>query len=445
MLLTSNELALWQDRAVNGPFRVAGDFSPNSPGHWSEMAAAMSLNFSSQRWEGPSNIESDGSVALDTDSNSPPNSHASMVLDMYSAALAARTVGDVSVMRRIITEIEYQATRPTLDYGSRTLWPFNKYNDLSPLFKNAAVVRDFVLAYDMCRSMGETSSVAEQWFLDMAELCEQIIHANLAGVFPNRKSDSYVSRASFVNGDHSFESHRLANGTIIRFPRVMRFYNNRRSNLAGTVGIVGALMENQFYIDEFKRYMRELVMFGTRTGTYGGWGDYNRGRGDFPQLGLHYGMHGMEGILPAMEAIARQGDTSLYEFSSSDGSVDATWGTAQLKTMEEALDQYLKWVAQTWPAQYTDGGSSTSSAIAGDPFYLVQSLNTGNGRALVNDGHFMYAALYYNRADWADIINRVGTPTGFTSSVQATWAWTGWRQDRRNRFTRSLSARPDYS
>ena len=60
----------------------------------------------------------------------------------------------------------------------------------------------------------------------------------------------------------------------------------------------------------------------------------------------------------------------------------------------------------------------------------------------MNDANFLYAANYYNRSDWQDIILRVGMPSGFTSLVQGVGNLSGWRADWRNRFLRSLDANP---
>jgi hypothetical protein len=441
LLATSEELAMWQHRSVNGPFRVAGDFSSNSPGHWNEMNACMSLNFSSARWNGPTDIDSSGRIVRGGLANDPPGEIKRMAHDMMSAAYAALITGNNAVAQAITAEIEYQATRTNLNYGNRTLWPFNYYNDLNPLFMHAVWVKDYVLAYDITRSMGYSSSIVEQWFLNLAQLNEQIVHANLSAQLPNRKSNSYTSRGSAVTTEY-FENHRLANGTLIGVPRIAFFYQNRRNNQAGLYGLVGALLNNTFYINEFKRYMREYVMFGSILGTYGGYGDHNRGSDSFPQLGLSYTMHGMESCLPAMDALARQGDTDLYDFSSTDGATTPKWATNYFKSMELVLDGVLKWVAQTWPPQYTGSGTPPSTGVAGNPYNLVASRNTADNREIINDANFLYAANYYNRADWQNIINRVGTPTGFTSAVQGVGNISGWRCDWRNRFLRSLDANP---
>ena len=442
MLATSAEVAMWQDRAVNGPFRVAGDFSANSPGHWSEMVtAAGRAPFQSARWDGPTFFDGSAISRFVGTGNDPPGGVKNMAHDMYSAAIVAMTNNDTTLAGQIVAEIEWQATRTTLNYGSRTLWPFYYYNDINPLFMHAVWVKDYVLAYDLCKGLGQTSSTVEQWFLNLAELCEQIVHANMSNRFPDRRSDSYVTRSSGVNTSIQGH-HRLADGTIIYYPNIMQFYSNRRNNQAGLFGLVGAVLNNQFYIDEFKRYMREWVMFGNRLGDYGGYGDINRGGSSFPQLGYSYALHGLESCLPAMEGLARQGDTDLYEFSSSDGSTHATWGTAHLKSMEDCLDSHLKWIARTWPAQYTGSGTPPPESVAGDEFYRVHSRNTGNNREIVNDANFLYAANYFNRSDWVDIIMRQGTPSGFTSAVQGVGNVSGWRVDWRNRFTRSLTANP---
>jgi len=447
MLVTSDELAMWKDRSVNGPFRVAGDFSPNSPGHWSEMSACMNLNFASARWSGPTLLNDDsdpnnhppGAVRRgQLTENMPPGVVRRMAHDMMSAAYAAMVTNNTSVAQAITNEIAYQATRSRLDFSNRTLWPTGYYNDINPLFMMAVWIKDYVLAYAVTKAMGFPSATVEQWFLDLAELNEWYVHSNLAGQLPNRKSDSYTSRGSAVTTEYT-ESHRLADGTLIGVPRINRFFNNRRNNQAGLFGLVGVLLDDTFYINEFKRFMREFVMFGCSLGDYGGYGDWERGSTTFPQLGFSYALHGMESCLPAMDALARKGDTDPYEFSSTDGATTPKWSTNYFKSMELVLNMHLKWIDRTWPAQYTP----PSASYAGNPFYRVHSRNTNTNRELVNDANFLYAANYYNRSDWQDIILRQGTPTGFTSTVQGVGAiGAGWRTDWRNRFLRSLDANP---
>ncbi len=445
-LLSEDELAMQRNRRINGPFRVSGDFSANSPGHWNEMASAMSRDFSSARWSGPTRFGGDGRVLHLNDgggySNDPPWQVRQMAHDMMSAAYAAAITNNHAVAAAITREIEWQATRPNLDYSNRTRWPFNYYNDLNPLFMHAVWVKDYVLAYDVTRAMGHSSPIVERWFLDLAELQEQALHANLRSVFPNRKSDSYANRASWVN-QQAGQTARFANGTpVAPKPRIMGWYNNRRSQQAGFYGLVGVVLDNTYYKEEFKRYAREWVMFGHRvTESDGFFGDHMRGNDRFPQLGFSYALHALESLVPAMDGLARQGDTSLYEFSSSEGAATGTGGTNHYKTMEGVLGTYIRWIEGSNPAQYTGSGLLPVSA-AGDPHYRIQSRSTQTNREIVNDAMLLLPANYYNRTDWHDAIMRVGTPSGFTATPNVVGSISGWRTDWRHRFLRSLDTNP---
>lgn len=447
-LLSHDELEMQRDRAANGPFRAPGDFSTNSPGHWTEMAATLTLDFSSARWEGPTSLGSSGSVrnlhdlgAAEGTANDPPSSVRQMANDMMSAAYAAAITDNHEVAAAITREIEYQATRPRLDYSNRTLWPHNYYRDVNPLFMHAAWARDYVLAYDITKAMGHPSSIAERWFLDLAELCEQSIRTDIGDVFPERMEDSYsLSSSHWANDIRT--STRFADGTEIQYPRGMLIYNNRRSHLAGFFGLVGVVLDDTYNKEEFKRYVREWVMFGHRVTVNDGYqGDVNRGSDDFPQLGFSYSLRGMDALVPAMDALARQGDTSLYEFTSNQGFAVGSIGTNHRKSMEDVLDTYVKWITNSYPAQYTASGNPPSASIAGDSFYRIQSRGS-YGTELIHDAAILLPANYYNRTDWRDAIMRIGTPTGFTEAPHSVGGMNGWQSDWRQRFLRSLETDP---
>lgn len=445
---------MWQDRAQNGPFRVAGDFSTNSPGHWTEMQAAMSLDFSSARWSGPTELNTDGSVKKSGQTsgqitNDPPGEAKRNVHDMMSAAYAAIILDDTTTASTIVGEIVWHAQQSRLDYGNRTLWPYDFYYDLNPLFVMADWVRDLAVAYDVCRAMGVTTSAQrdtiEGWFYDLADLCEQALQGSLSGAFPNRKTNSYTARASWVD-DTVSEHWRRFDGQILHAPRITGWYNNRRSAQAGFVGIAGLLTSNTTLIAEYKRYMREMVMFGhsIQGESNGLIPDTSRATDGFPQLGLAYATNGFGPTLMAMDALARQGDTELYDFSSSEGADIGSRGTNHLKSMEQVLDTYMKWVRRTWPAHYASSTRPHPESLTGDAFYRVHSRHTGNDREMINDAWWLLAANYYNRQDWSDTVLRVGHPQSpaYTTTYNSVGSITGARTDWRQRFLRSLDANP---
>jgi hypothetical protein len=370
-----------------------------------------------------------------------------MAHDMMSAAYAAAIMGDGKVAQAITEEIRWQAERPSLDFSDRVLYPFDYYDDLNPLFTMALWAKDYLLAYDVTRAMGYPDERVEQWFVDLATLCEQSVHANLSDPFPSRKADDYTDRADWVDGDSGEAVWRFADGEPVFAPKIVRYYNNRRSNQAGFVGLVGAVTDNPFFIGEFKRYARELVMFGHRaTENDGMHGDADRGTDDFPQLGFSYGLHSWESILPAADMLARRGDTAVYDFTSSEGK-NGVGGTAHIKSFEDVLDTYIKWIDGVYPPQFTgskDEEGSVSLDVAGDEKHRIQSraFQDWNAREIVNDGSILLAANYFNRPDWERVIMRVDTPSGFTRVPQQVGKLTGWRADHRQRFLRSLDTDP---
>jgi len=367
---------------------------------------------------------------------------------MMSAAYAAMITENSNVVNSIITELVWHAGRPNLNFANRTLYPYDYYNDANPLFIIDIWVIDLIMAYDICRAMnaGTTSqrNTIENWFLALADLNEQMVHRNLSGSSPgfsNRKSNSYTSRHSVVN-TWLRSSTRRSNGTIVEHLNVSQHYNNRRQAMAGLYGLVGALTNNTFYKEEYKRFMREWLMFGNRTtANQATFPDHDRGGDTFPQQGLQYDLGGIGHWMPAAEAIARQGDTSLYDFSSSEGSAHSTWGSNHHKTMKQVLEQRIRWIDGTITPQYKGSGDPPSSSVAGNEDHRIKSRTTGNLEFVV-DGFMLFPAIYYNEPSWVNVIMRQGTPTGFTSNLRHQGSITGWRNDWRMRFLRSLDANP---
>jgi hypothetical protein len=439
--VTQQEIQEWKKRAQSGPFKTTGDFSTNSPGHWNEMQAAMSLDFSKGRWGGPTSIDSTGKVVRGGLTNDPPGSTRQMAHDMMSAAYAAIVTGNTQVAQRITAEIKAQSQVRTLDFSNRTLYPYSYYDDINPLFMYALWGRDLLMAYDIAKAMGYGDAGVEKWFKDLADLNEQAVNRNVGNVFPDRMQGNYTNRATWVDDANHTSCWRKADGSTVSMPRIPMFYNNRRNNQIGYVGLVGAAFNESRFKNSYKVYAKEWVMFGHRTAD-GVHGDYNRGSDSFPQLGLSYAFHGNEGIILAADALARLGDTEIYDFKSSEGS-KGTGGTAEPnKSFESVINSYIKWVKQEYPATYDGSGCPPATSVTGNATYRIVPRNMTNGRELINDGTLLRPANYFNRADWRDAVLRVTTPTKFTQYVQSVGTIGNARSDWRTRFLVSLDVNP---
>jgi hypothetical protein len=440
LLVTAAEVEMWRDRAKNGPYRVTGDVRANSPGHWTEMVQSSTLTFSSWRWSGPTNTDSAGRLVKGTLTNDPPGSTKTGAMSMFDAAVVAVVNNNTSLAQSVIDEIAWYAGQSDLDFTNRTRYPLGWFNDLNPLFNLSSWVLTLAQAYDVATVLATKNSTVEGWFNELAVLCDDALRT-LDNVFPNRKDDSYTSRQSWVNTGIQ-ASTRLGSGSIVYHLDISRYYNNRRTDMAGFLGFSGLLNGNATHISWANRYMREWVMFANRT-TVGQetCGDHNRGSDSFPQLGFAYDVTSFGRFAPFMEASARAGDTSLYNFSSSEGAAVPTWGSNHQKSMKQVLAQRIGWVAGTLTPQYTGSGAPPGTFVAGDESYRIRSRRT-NGNEIGQDACLLYAASYYKEPGWFEVVNRQGTPSGFTASPNNEGSVGGWRVDRRNRFLRSLDANP---
>ena len=445
MLVASNEIALWQQRAANGPFRVAGDFSSNSPGHWSEMQSDASANWSSARWSGPPELNSDGSVARlgqtsGRTANDPPGETMRMGYRMKGAAYVAVTTNDAQMARNILAEIRWHSQQSRLNFANKTLYPDNHFNDLNPLFMICLWMSSLILAYDACTAIVDKDEGIENWLTGLAGAAHGNLLSLTTSLFPNRGSDSYTSRATWVDDRVGYQS-RLSNGDTVGNMHVGLWYNNRRMDMAAVQGLVGVLTNNSFHLEWSKRFVREWVMFANNLNHWTN-SDFHRGSDSNPQQGVNYDLNSLARLVYFMEALARSGDTSLYDFSSSEGANHPTWGTNHQKSMKQVLQQRIDMVKGTITARYTGTGNPPSASVAGDEFYRVRTRASDQNREIVPDGVLLMPAAYYNEPDWVPAVMRQGTLTGFTSTPRTTGALGGWMLDYRTRFLRSVDASP---
>ena len=427
---------MWQDRAQNGPFRVAGDFSTNSPGHWTEIAAAAAADWASGRWDGPPNLDGDGAVAATVSGNDAPNEAFRTTSDIYAGAIFAVTMNRSDIANKVMTELVWHAGRSRLNFANQTTWPRDgRYNDNAVLFNTSGLwMADLMMAYELVRTVIGPNSTVINWMEQFGLLVAANLNVSLQNQFPNRLQHSWTSRASWINQDVR-SPYVTAAGVAMPQPRINQWYNNRRIYQGGAIAIAAAMTGNPTLRNHATVFAKEWVMFGNRYDGLNGYaGDANRGSDTFPQRGLAYEFQSLNAILVGVDMLARSGDTEIYDFSSSEGAATPEGGSNHYKSFEDVLDSKIKWVAQTWPAAYRG-----RAGVADD---RIISRNTRTGNEIVSEGYILSAAAYFGRTDWHDAIMRLGTPTQFTSNVTPSGPVSGWRVDGRYRFLRSFDASP---
>ncbi len=453
MLLSGSELDECKQRAASGPFRASGDFRTGSPGHWQQMDALRSMSFSEHRWDGPQHVDSQGRVlelhgllarfgSAGQTMNDPPNGrnpdmrptrrHINQIKDCSYACAIAEDPGPLS---GVMAELVWYATRPRLDFTNRTRWPHARHHrDRNPLFITSSWVRDMVMAYDICRAMdvGTTSQrqTVEKWFADLAHYNRWVLHDDCSGGGWHNRRRTDLTEAQRWPQPGGWRQDlrqytRTANGAWVQWRRAAMIFNNRRCHQAGYMGLVGVLLGDQALVADFKVFVHEWLMFGHQAAGYRG--DWNRGSSGDPQLQLSYAFRGLDGLLPAMDALARTGDTSLYDLVSSHG-ISSQHGTAVRKSMQDVLQTYVNYItgarAEFWSSVSERNRIKTRTAV---------------GNELVHDAALLLAANYYGRQDWYQAVMRIGTPSGF-GSPRVVGGAPGWASDWRHRFLRSMTA-----
>src|SRR5690348_7201464 len=97
--VTSDELAIWQNRAVNGPYKTAGDVQTNSPGDWDDITTrktSFNSNPTADRWAG----NQTGSCW--TPSSTSPG--AALQIKMLAAAFYALVKNDTTSAANVVDE-----------------------------------------------------------------------------------------------------------------------------------------------------------------------------------------------------------------------------------------------------------------------------------------------------------------------------------------------------
>jgi hypothetical protein len=141
-------------------------------------------------------------------------------------------------------------------------------------------------------------------------------------------------------GDGYLYAFRRANGTLgPKISRVGIHYNNRSLAKDACILACGLVTGNYTLVESAKRDMREAIMF--EHFSSGAPLELERG-GDYgnPSRGLYYHAISIETLMRGADLLARQGDFSLYRFSSDVG-VHGTQGRKDLWTL-------IQWYAQRY-------------------------------------------------------------------------------------------------
>ncbi len=346
--VTQGELDIWRERAITGPYVERGDQSPNSIDDWNRIVKHKKLfvadtrfDFQADHWE---NTFPDGCYKKYVGSGWQLKWY---TLDAMNAAFFAMVQQDHAV--KIMAHDWLMAQAAHLDFSDRSKWCLGKLNREHLAFIGGNITRmifamDYLTALDPDLLSPDEEAAWKAWINSLAEVQMDASERQGVARWPGRPDDytpptvPYMSTAKaipFFGGDG--------------IPWSMRDYNNRTNSAWVFLGVAGAYLDRQDYIDEAKTMFRETMMFGYNPQGY--WGDFQRWRDSAPDLGLWYSASYNYAFALLADMLARRGDFELYEYSTSDGINGSEGGPKSLLT---SLRHWIQYGDNTFERYGTD-------------------------------------------------------------------------------------------
>lgn len=310
-----------------------GDVQTGSPGDWARIVTnknSFMNSPSADRYLGHGSCPASQNEGPFGGGNWPRG------VKIRDAAVYAAVAQDATVRNAVITEMLVHANAANLAWQNDTLFGCVTFQGAVALPWNSLFIK-MLIGYTFIRpdiSAGNRSTM-DTWFLRFAQRQEEQGHTIVVKRFPNRKSGSY-SNPAFTNGcpgtQRIYLSSPQDNFNQCNF---MSAWTNTIMFHYVSVAIVGVMLDNTALKAEATRYFQEVIKYGVfPNGTHH---ETYRGMTQNVLHGMVYS--GVDVLFMAImaEVFARDGDPSLYNYSTSIGLFGTEGGPKTLRTM---IDHY---------------------------------------------------------------------------------------------------------
>lgn len=346
------ELVRFRQRAASGPFLVADDYRPGSPGDRQRLS------------DNTRRFLAEGEVVLGlADDGQVRATHGSLARD---AALQYLLSPNPAVLQAVQAYLLRQAANPANDFTRLCLRTLDGVGVDGWYYHGAWLLR-YIATYDAVRgALSSDRRVAIENLIrrDAYAMAAQL-DWGLAHVFPSRLAGNYTVRgadaASVVETDKWLKLRHDTNGDcqvdaaddpVSRVARayvhadgrpgptvsvLSQWFNNRRAATAAAVGVAGVALADPVLVDRAKRYFMEWLRYGVWPD--GSQGEYAR-NGDYciAQQGVIYGYINLQGAAMVAQVLARQGDRSLIDYKTSVGLMGSEDGAGDApKSIERVI------------------------------------------------------------------------------------------------------------
>jgi hypothetical protein len=400
--VTAEERDRWNQRLSSGPYRVLGDVRPNSPGDWNKIFTNAQRSAAELAAERNAGYTGAGCVANGTEL---PYTWA-MGVSVRDMALWYLLTGNATARDKVIAELTAQEATAGTDFTNTSKWCISmtccQYGDPDNLWNAALWLARMIYTYDYLKagasvhgfSLNSTfTNNMDAWIAAGANFFYWAMRTNLDQFFTNRQAGTYTLSATgtnFCNTSYTCCNAPTPGRVWFNGPQTWlmpAYYSNRRATMAIPIAQIGVMQNNATFTNEAKRIFQEFIRFAPAPGTHQNtevslrWGNDTTGQ-------IQYGMTTYGALVQIADMLARNGDTSLYDYSTSLGTGGGSCDTSgYTKSLLTTLIDYANMLDHT-VIRYQNLTTQT------DP-WIKDSVSENSGCSSVGDHFLAQANLYY--------------------------------------------------
>jgi len=374
-------LAEWRDRAVNGPYKSAGDaFDPLIPGEWQRIvknkntfAADPSADRLSSYW------------------TTTPDAYTFIAnhIKMGDAAFYSLVKEDTALAIVVKDELMWHANAAGMQVS-----PTYYHRTDDGTWSRAEWVGRLVMYADYVKEQFSTAerTTFDAWVSDWAYSYESSIHYELSNtLWGDRYDRSYTTNLGSTASTPGYDGHAYMDSNGVNQWQVgsaNRWYNNRRASCMHLVAIAAVWLNDSVLKDRAKLFWEEWIQFCVFPD--GSTAEFSRNTTSSPNTGLNYNASTLKVAVSVAEMLRLSGDSSLYNYSSSNGHWESACTTQPPKTLKLVVETYIKLISKEL-AWYVDGSSVNE---------LYRIDNTRSGKCYIGEITFAPMGNRYWKDDY---------------------------------------------
>ena len=376
--VTKAELDLWRVRSQQGPYRVNGDVSTNSPGDWARILKdkdRFMANPGNSLWNG---ISGSGCVKPVIEKPGITGPKYREMTYWVSAAFYGLIKNDAHVLNTAKKQFLLQVTKPNLQPSNKSRWCNYTLADGHPSFTISYWLTQLLYIYEYMEIGGIKFSSSEKamidkWFKDWGNFFQKDVDHYINSMFSNRNSTTHVEQ--LIHKALKYEQEPAYHGGP-KTTQPQRMYNNRKATQIRFVGLVGVKYGISSHVVSYKKFTKEFLAFACYPN--GAFAEFHRGDHGLPDRGFAYLGSTLSALITVADALARRGDKEIYYYETTHG-LYGTQGNTK-KSLKWAMQSYMKLVDGTNkfyrysnPSTIIDGKHTPSKWYSAHECLLIQA------------------------------------------------------------------------